>query len=113
MAVGDRNETRLFGPATLGSSSAGLGSGVVPSGQSWIIKQMVICNTGGTERLVYLGIGDVATASNRFFSALPVAAYDTIVWDTSVVLTAGERIWGYSDSASQVSVMAMGWVKEV
>lgn len=113
MAVGDRNETRLFGPSTLGASSAGLGSGVVPSGQVWVIKQMTLCNTGGTERLVYMGVGTTETAANRFFSALPIAAYDTIVWDTGLVLTAGERIWGYSDAASQVSVMAMGWVKEV
>lgn len=113
MAVGDRNESRLIGPATLGSASAGLGPSAVPNGQVWVIKQVTICNTGGTERLVYMGVGTTETAANRFFSALPIAAYDTIVWDTGLVLTAGERIWGYSDFAGQVSVMAMGWIKEV
>ena len=113
MAVGDRNETRFFGPSTLGASSAGLGTTAVPSGQTWIIKQMTICNTSGTDRLVYMGVGTTETPANRFFSARPIAAFDTIIWDTGLVLTAGERIWGYSDSGSAVSVMALGWVKEV
>jgi hypothetical protein len=74
---------------------------------------MTICNTSGVDRLVYMGVGDVTTAANRFFSALPVAAYDTVVWDTGLVLNAGERVFGYSDSAGTVSVMAVGWIKEV
>lgn len=113
MAVGDRNEIRFFGPSTLSASSAGLGTTAVPSGQTWIIKQITICNTSGIDRLVYMGIGTTETVSNRFFSALPIAGYDTIVWDTGLVLVAGERLWGYSDSGSVVSVMALGWVKEV
>lgn len=113
MAVGDRNETRFFGPSTLGASSAGLGSGAVPSGQVWVIKQLTLCNTSGVDRLVYMGVGTTETTANRFFSALPVAGFDTVVWDTGLVLVAGERLWGYSDLGGQVSVMAMGWVKEV
>ena len=113
MAVGDRNEARLFGPAMLGATSAGLGSGVVPGGQTWVIKQITICNTSGTDRLVYLGVGNTDTLANRFFSALPVAAFDTVVWDTGLVLSAGERVFGYSDFAGSVSVMGMGWIKEI
>lgn len=113
MAVGDRNETRFFGPVTLGATSAGLGSGVVPSGQVWVVKQITLCNVSAIDRLVYMGVGTTDTPANRFFSALPLAGFDTLVWDTGLVLTAGERIWGYSDAAGGVSVMAMGWIKEV
>jgi hypothetical protein len=113
MAVGDRNETRFFGPATLGATSAGLGSGVVPSGQVWVVKQITLCNVSAIDRLVYMAVGTTDTLANRFFSALPLAGFDTLVWDTGLVLNAGERIWGFSDAAGAVSVMAMGWVKEI
>jgi hypothetical protein len=113
MAVGDRNETRFFGPVTLGDTSAGLGSGVVPSGQVWVIKQITLCNVSAIDRLVYMGVGTTATPANRFFSALPLAGFETLVWDTGLVLNAGERIWGFSDFAGSISVMAMGWIKEI
>lgn len=115
MATGDRNETRLIGPSALSATDAGLGAAVVGSNFNWVIKQIILTNTSGTDRLVYLGIGGAATGgtSSRFLSALPVAAYDTVVLDTALVLTVGERLWGYADAASAVNILVVGWVKEV
>lgn len=110
MASGDRVEKRLVGPVTLTASNATIGS-AVGSGYTWVVKQVVLCNTTGTERLVYLAIGTAATAGNRIMSALPIAAYDTIVLDTALVLTQTEQLYGYSDSASSVNVVVMGWEK--
>ena len=115
MATGDRNETRLIGPSALSATDAGLGAAAVIANREHIIKQVILTNTSGTDRLVYLGIGGAATggATSRFLSALPVAAYDTVVLDTAMVLTVGERLWGYADAASAVNILVVGWVKEV
>ena len=115
MAVGDRNETRLIGPSQLSATDAGLGAAVVASNNNWVIKQIILCNTSGVDRLVYLGVGGAATGgiTSRFISALPIAGYDTVVLDTALVLTAGERLWGYADLASSVNILVVGWVKEI
>ena len=111
MATGDRKETRLIGPSVLSNSETGLGTAVVPASREHIIKQVILCNTSGTDRLVYLGIG--SGAASRFLSALPVAAFDTVVLDTALVLVAGERLFGYADASSAVNIIVTGWVKEV
>lgn len=120
MASGDRVERRLLGPIQLSATDAALGSSIGGS-FTWIVKQIILCNTSGSDRLVYLGIGtDSATggATSRFLSALPVAANDTTVLDTAIVLvgnaTAGsaDRLWGYADSGSAVNVIVVGWRKE-
>jgi hypothetical protein len=130
MATGDRTEKRLVGPLQLANASAALGSSIT-STYTWVIKQIILCNTSGTDRLVYLSIGNDTTdasstasspasqaaPANRFVNALPVAAFDTVVLDTALVLvgsaTAGaaDRLWGYADSASAVTVTVVGWQK--
>jgi hypothetical protein len=112
MSVGDRTEKRLVGPVALTNSNATVGS-AVPSSRVWVAKQVIICNTDGADRLVYLAIGTAATVANRFISALPIAAADTIVLDTALVMTAGEQLYGYADTGSVVSVTMVGWEKEV
>ncbi len=110
MAVGDRTEKRLDGPAELPTSNGTLAT--VPSSRQWVLKQVVFTNTSGVEALIYLAIGSAATAANRVLSALPIAAYDTIVWDTALVLDAAETLQGYADR-SGVNCTVMGWEKEV
>jgi len=97
MAIGDRTEKRLVGPVALTNANASVGS-AVPASRAWVIK---------------LAVGTAATASNRFFSALPIAGGDTIIWDTALTLTAGEQLFGYADTGSVVTVTAVGWEKEV
>jgi Tat protein secretion system quality control protein TatD with DNase activity len=64
MATGDRVETRLIGPSQLTATDAGLGSAAVATSREHIIKQVILSNTSGTDRLVYLGIGGVLTYKN-------------------------------------------------
>ena len=115
MATGDRVETRLIGPSQLSDTDAGLGAAAVAASREHIIKQVILTNTSGTDRLVYLGIGGAATGgdTSRFLSALPVAAFDTVVLDTALVLVATERLWGYADASSAVNIIVTGWIKEV
>lgn len=131
MAAGDRSETRLLGPQYLTASSAALGSSIT-STYTWVVKQVILCNTDGTDRLVYLSLGndstDVSSSAgspasksapeNRIFHALPIAAGDTIVLDCALVLVgsatalAADRLWGYADTASKVTITVVGWRKE-
>lgn len=45
-------------------------------------------------------------------SALPIGISDTLVYDTGIVMTAGEQIFGYADRTG-VTVIINGWEKEV
>lgn len=110
MASGDRVETRLVGPVALTNINATVGV-EVPTGKTWVAKQVILCNTANIDRLVYLAIGSADTAPNRFVSALPIAGGDTVVLDTALVLAAGECFYGYSDRASAVNVVVVGWEK--
>lgn len=82
------------------------------------IKQITICNTSGLERLVTIGVNGVS-ASNAIMYDLPIAAYDTIVFDTAITLepflylgsTYG-FLSGQCDSSGAVTVTAFGWETE-
>ena len=110
MAVGDRSESRLGGPIQLGTSTTTICTAA--TGYAEVIKQIIICNTDTVDRTVTLAIGTAATASNRIMSALPIGANDVIVWDTALVLAAGESLQGLSDTASKVNVTVVGWEKQ-
>jgi len=110
MASGDRVEKRLIGPVALTSSNAAVGS-AVGAGKTWVIKQLIFCNTDGSDRLVYLAVGSAATPSYRFASGMPIAANETVVLDTARDLEATEQLYGYADYASVITVMALGWEK--
>lgn len=114
MAVGDRNEKRLIGPVALSNVSTSTIGSAVPASRVWVGKQIVICNTDGIERLVYLALGSNASNANaRIVSGMPIAISDTVVLDTAVVMTAGEYLYGYADSNNVVTVTMFGWEKEV
>jgi hypothetical protein len=110
VAIGDRNESRLGGPTQLGTSTTTLVTAA--SGYANIIKQIIITNTDTIDRTVTLAIGSAATAANRLLSALPIGANDVIIWDTAIVLAAGETLEGLSDTASKVTVTVVGWEKQ-
>jgi hypothetical protein len=109
MASGDRTEKLLYGPYGLGTSDSWI---VSPSaGYTWIIKQIIFCNTSGVEALIYMALGSAATAGNRFMSALPIAINDTIVLDTALVLESSTQLYGYADRAG-VNVFLIGWERQ-
>lgn len=109
MASGDRVESRLGGPTQLGTSTTVLTTAA--AGHTYVIKQIVIANTDTVDRTVTLAVGSAATAANRIMSALPIGANDLVVWDTALVLAAGETLEGLSDTASKVTVTLVGWDK--
>jgi hypothetical protein len=110
MAIGDRNEARLGGPVQLGTTTTVIATAA--TGYAEIIKQIIICNTDTIDRTVTLAIGSAATAANRLMSALPIGANDLMVFDTAIVLAAGETLQGLSDTAAKVTVTAVGWEKQ-
>jgi len=109
MASGDRVESRLGGPTQLGTSTTTIVTAA--SGHTYVVKQIIIANTDTVDRTVTLAVGSAATAANRVMSALPIGANDLIVWDTALVLAAGETLQGLSDTASKVTVTCVGWDK--
>ena len=110
MAVGDRVEARLGGPTQLGTSTTTICTAA--TGFAEILKQIVICNTDTVDRTVTLAVGSAATEANLLMSALPIGANDTIVFDTAIVLAAGETLEGLSDTADKVTVTVVGWEKQ-
>jgi hypothetical protein len=110
MAIGDRNEARLGGPVQLGTTTTVIATAA--TGYADIIKQIIICNTDTIDRTVTLAIGSAATAANRLMSSLPIGANDLMVFDTAIVLAAGETLQGLSDTADKVTVTAVGWEKQ-
>ena len=110
MAIGDRNESRLGGPTQLGTSTTTICTAA--TGYAEILKQIIITNTDTVDRTFTLAIGSAATASNRIISALPIGANDVMVFDTAIVLAAGETLQGLSDTASKVNVTVVGWEKQ-
>ena len=110
MAIGDRTESRLGGPTQLGTSTTTIATAA--TGYDEVIKQVIITNTDTVDRLVTLSIGSAATAANRLLSSLPIGGSDVIIWDTAIVLNAGETLEGLSDTASKVTVTVVGWEKQ-
>lgn len=111
MASGDVFPKLLDAPSFLGTSSTTLFT--VPTGRQYAIKQIVVCNTDGVERWVKLAVGSTATVENCFVFQLPIAAFDTVVLDTALVLEAAQTVQGSSDTASKVTVTITGWDREL
>ncbi len=109
MASGDRAEARLCAPTQLDTSTTTLFT--VTSAHTFVVKQIIICNTDTVDRTVTLAIGNAAVTSNRIMSSLPIGANDVMVWDTALVLLTTETLQGLSDTASKVNVTVVGWDK--
>ena len=111
MAVGDRTESRLGGPTQLATTTITICTAAASRVE--VLKQIIITNTDTVDRTVSLAIGNAAVAANRLMSQLPIGANDIMVFDTAIVLTAGETLQGLSDANSVVNVTVIGWEKEV
>lgn len=114
MAVGDRTETRLVGPVSFATTAGAVGASVAAN-RVWVIKQITICNTSGSEALVYLAVDPAGVAiadSHYFMYGLPVASKDTLVFDTGIVMVTGDQLYGYADRTG-VNIIVNGWLKEV
>lgn len=102
---------RLYGPAMISSASIAY---MAPVATTTIVKQIAICNTStsaaGTFRLAVLGSGDsVVNPADCFMYNAAIAAKETIMINTSLVLAASEKIAVESDSGSaSISIMING-----
>lgn len=125
MAAGDVTPRILSGTAplyhgvqldTTDTTIVDVGSG--PTNRK-TIKQITICNTSGIQRLVTIGLNGT-DPDKAIMYQLPIAAYDTIVFDTALTLEPYDMgpsgVFGYlsgkCDSAGAVTVMAFGWEEE-
>ena len=112
MASGDVFPKRLGGPTQVSVSGTPTTLFTVPTGRQYTIKQIIICNTGGTDRTITVGIGGVTAALASVF-LLPIGGYDVTVLDTGLVLEAGETLQGCSDLAATVTVTVTGWDRQI
>jgi len=100
MATGDRTETRVLGPVELPTTPGlinGNPSNAVAASRVWVVKQIALCNRTGTDALVYLALAPngVSIANSHYFMwALPIAASDTLVLDTGIVMVTGDQFYG-------------------
>jgi hypothetical protein len=104
-----RAELRLGGPSQLATTTGALIT--VPAAHTYVVKQIVVCNTDTIDRAFSLAIGSAATTSNRLFSTMPIGANDTLVFDTAIVLAATETLQGLADTNGKITVTAFGWDK--
>ena len=110
MAVGDRSELRLAGPSVIGTSTTTVLT--VPAGSVYVTKQVLFTNTNGIDAYITVAIGDPTTAANCIFYNLPIAGFDTTVFDTALVLDTGETLQAFGDRTG-VNITVTGWDKEV
>lgn len=111
MPAGDVFPKLLSVPTQVGTTTTTLFT--VPSGRQYTVKQILICNTDGVDRLITLARGSAATAANCFTYNLPIAGFDTIAIDTGLVFEATETLQGQSDTAAKVTVTITGWDRQL
>lgn len=104
-------QKRLYGPAMISSASIAY---TVPIATTTIVKQISVCNTStsaaGTFRIGVLGSADTSLdPADCFMFDAAIAAKETIMINTSLVLTASEKIAVSSTSGSaSISIMING-----
>lgn len=88
-------QKRLFGPAAAVTSPTDTTSGryLVPDGTTTIIKQIIICNTAASTATVRAAIGTTANAQNRIISDVSLLANETVTFNCSLILSAGEKLY--------------------
>lgn len=96
------------------TSSPGILSGAVPSATTWIVKEIIICNTSTTQSAtVSLSIvpsGGTGGTSNRILSTSSVDANATVSLGLSTVMTVGDFITGVASLSGTVTVTISGVV---
>ena len=111
MASGDVFPKMLTVPTQVGTLTTTLFT--VPAGHQYTIKQIVICNTDGSDRLITLARGSAGSPANCFTYNFPVGFFDTVMLDTGLVFEANETVQGLSDTAAKVTVTITGWDREI
>lgn len=102
-------QKRLFGPAAAVTSATDDSTGryLVPTSTTTIVKQIIFCNTDSSSKTVRAAIGTTATAANRIISDLTISANETISFNCSLVMTAGEKLF-FTGSATSITITVNG-----
>lgn len=84
----------------------------VPSSTTTIIKQIMLCNTHSAAVTVHVALTNSAasstTAENRILSSFSVSSNETTLVATSLVMTAGEKLWASASSDDVVNIVVVG-----
>ena len=81
----------------------------VPAGQKWIVSKIFVCNTSASSQYTF-GLTRVHSAATKtLFSAMPLAAGDTLTIDGPINLAAGDSLV-FTPSNSAVQATAFGLV---
>jgi hypothetical protein len=81
------------------------------SGYYSIIKNIIICNTTGTDATIDIysvASGGTAAASNQIFSDLNVKSNETISIDSSLVLAQDESLQGAQVTSNAITMVVSG-----
>lgn len=99
---------KQYSNAYLGTSGAQ--TLLVTAGASGgVVRNIHLCNTDTSARTVYISIGStVYDASKAFYSAFSIPASGVHVANINIVLTAGQKIYGYADTGSKVVATISG-----
>jgi hypothetical protein len=109
--------TRLLVPVQLPTSEVtatpGLLAAAVPASTTWIVKQIVLCNTTGSAVTVSLSVvpsGGTGGAANRIVGGLSLAANETRIFDLALVMVTGDFITGVAGTTTAVTCHIHGLV---
>jgi hypothetical protein len=84
----------------------------VPSGGAATATQLVFCNTSGSTVTINIAItGSAATstvASDRIFSAMSLAANETMMISADLILLDGEKVWASASADDVVNLFMSG-----
>lgn len=88
-------QKRLFGPAAAVTTPTDSTAGryIVPTLTTTIVKQILFCNTNASSATVRVAVGTTATAANRIVSDLLINANETVSFNCSLVISAGEKLF--------------------
>lgn len=108
--------TRFLDPTQLPSSEVtatpGLLSAAVPASTTWVVKEVVVCNTLASPVTVSLSLpvpsGSSGGAGNRLLSSLSLGAGETRFIDCSIVMKTGDFVTGVASTAAAVTVQIHG-----
>lgn len=84
----------------------------VPTGETLIITQIILCNThssGVTVNLAITGSSATSTtAANRIFSSMALAANETMMIASDIFLQAGDKLWASASADDVVNLLITG-----
>jgi|SRR5439155_337982 len=96
------------------TTTPGILSAAVPSATTWIVKQVVLCNTSTTTAVsISLSVvpsGNTGGNANRIISGYSLAASQTTTFDLSIVMSTGDFMTAVASSASTITVTIAGVV---